>query len=191
MKRSKTAPTWIILDNRSRRSDKNDQMINLSFGNASGGIMWDFMAVTKALADENRVRMLLALQKQELCLCQLIELVKLAPSTVSKHMSILRSARLVDARKDGRWMYYRLVRIEIFADRPRGHRLGAEIVGRRSANQSATQNGWNKSSRWTRTNCAKANARRNLARAIKNNAPLRLRVPPTISMMHPSNPPQN
>ena len=72
--------------------------------------MWDFMAVTKALADENRVRLLLALQKQELCLCQLIELVRLAPSTVSKHMSILRSARLVDARKDGRWMYYRLSR---------------------------------------------------------------------------------
>ncbi len=70
--------------------------------------MWDFMAVTKSLADENRVRMLLALQKQELCVCQIIELVKLAPSTVSKHMSILRAARLVDARKDGRWMYYRI-----------------------------------------------------------------------------------
>ena len=70
--------------------------------------MWDFMAATKALADENRVRMLLALQKQELCLCQIIKLVNLAPSTVSKHMSILRAARLVDARKDGRWMYYRL-----------------------------------------------------------------------------------
>ena len=75
--------------------------------------MWDFMAVTKALADENRVRMLLALQKQELCVCQIIELVKLAPSTVSKHMSILRAARLVDARKDGRWMFYRLAGLAI------------------------------------------------------------------------------
>ena len=89
-------------------ADKNCLTTNWSVGNTPGDIMWDFMAVTKALADENRVRMLLALQKQELCLCQLIELVKLAPSTVSKHMSILRSARLVDARKDGRWMYYRL-----------------------------------------------------------------------------------
>jgi DNA-binding transcriptional ArsR family regulator len=70
--------------------------------------MRDFMAITKALADENRVRMLLALQKQELCLCQIIELVNLAPSTVSKHMSILRAGRLVDARKEGRWMHYRL-----------------------------------------------------------------------------------
>jgi ArsR family transcriptional regulator len=79
-----------------------------SFCESTGGTMWDFMAVTKALADENRVRMLLALLKQELCVCQIIELIKLAPSTVSKHMSILRAARLVDARKDGRWMYYRL-----------------------------------------------------------------------------------
>jgi ArsR family transcriptional regulator len=92
----------------SLEADKNSQLTKWSFIEPPGGVMWDFMAVTKALADENRVRLLLALQKQELCVCQLIELVKLAPSTVSKHMSILRSARLVDARKDGRWMYYRL-----------------------------------------------------------------------------------
>ena len=42
--------------------------------------LWDFMAISKALGDENRVRMLLALRKQELCLCQIIELVGLAPS---------------------------------------------------------------------------------------------------------------
>jgi ArsR family transcriptional regulator, arsenate/arsenite/antimonite-responsive transcriptional repressor len=70
--------------------------------------MRDFMAITKALADENRVRMLLALRDGELCACQIIELVQLAPSTVSKHMSILKQARLVDSRKDGRWVYYRL-----------------------------------------------------------------------------------
>jgi DNA-binding transcriptional ArsR family regulator len=70
--------------------------------------LWDFMAITKALADENRVRMLLALRDRELCLCQIIELVALAPSTVSKHMSILRQSRLVEGRKSGRWMYYRL-----------------------------------------------------------------------------------
>jgi ArsR family transcriptional regulator, arsenate/arsenite/antimonite-responsive transcriptional repressor len=89
-------------------SDNNSLLMKWSIIEPSGGVMWDFMSVAKALADENRVRLLLALQNQELCVCQLIELIKLAPSTVSKHMSILRSARLVDARKDGRWMYYRL-----------------------------------------------------------------------------------
>ena len=70
--------------------------------------MLDFLNITKALAEENRLRILLALEGQELCVCQLIELLELAPSTVSKHMSVLRQARLVDGRKDGRWMYYRL-----------------------------------------------------------------------------------
>ena len=70
--------------------------------------MHNFMAITKALADENRVRVILALSHQELCVCQIIELLALAPSTVSKHMSILKQARLVEARKEGRWVYYRL-----------------------------------------------------------------------------------
>jgi DNA-binding transcriptional ArsR family regulator len=70
--------------------------------------MFEIMAVTKALADETRVRLLAALQDGELCVCQLIELIGLAPSTVSKHLSILRSARLIEGRKNGRWMYYRL-----------------------------------------------------------------------------------
>jgi DNA-binding transcriptional ArsR family regulator len=45
----------------------------------------------------------------ELCVCQVTEVLQLAPSTVSKHMSILRQAGLVEARKEGRWIYYRLV----------------------------------------------------------------------------------
>jgi ArsR family transcriptional regulator len=70
--------------------------------------MQDVMDSLKALGDENRVRILLALQDGELCVCQVIELLGLAASTVSKHLSILRSARLVESRKDGRWIYYQL-----------------------------------------------------------------------------------
>lgn len=70
--------------------------------------MREFMKITKALADENRVRMLLALRKGELCVCQITELFGLAPSTVSKHLSILYQAGLAESRKDGRWIYYRL-----------------------------------------------------------------------------------
>jgi DNA-binding transcriptional ArsR family regulator len=69
--------------------------------------MREFLAVTKALSDANRVRMLLSLRGRELCVCQIIELFRLAPSTVSKHMWILSQARLVERRKEGRWMYYR------------------------------------------------------------------------------------
>jgi DNA-binding transcriptional ArsR family regulator len=67
-----------------------------------------FMNITKALADENRIRTLLALRKGELCVCQITELFGLAPSTISKHLSILSQAGLVESRKDGRWIYYKL-----------------------------------------------------------------------------------
>jgi DNA-binding transcriptional ArsR family regulator len=70
--------------------------------------MRDLLDITKALADRNRLRAVVALEGGELCVCQIIELLGLAPSTVSKHMSILRQARLVDTRKDGRWVHYRL-----------------------------------------------------------------------------------
>lgn len=69
--------------------------------------MRDLMAVLKALADENRVRILLAVQGRELCVCQIVELLGLAQSTVSKHLSILHQARLIDARKESRWIFYR------------------------------------------------------------------------------------
>jgi len=70
--------------------------------------MREFMALTKALADPNRVRILLALRRGELCVCQITELFGLAPSTVSKHLSILHQAGLIQSRKTERWVYYRL-----------------------------------------------------------------------------------
>src|ERR1035441_4586862 len=70
--------------------------------------MREFMAVARALGDENRVRMLRALQGGELCVCQITELFGLAASTTSKHLSILYQAGLLDSRKHGRWMYYSL-----------------------------------------------------------------------------------
>ena len=60
----------------------------------------------KALADETRLRILALLQNRELCACQIIELFDLANSTISKHLAILRQAGLIQARKQGRWIYF-------------------------------------------------------------------------------------
>jgi DNA-binding transcriptional ArsR family regulator len=70
--------------------------------------MKETMAITKALSDESRTRVLVFLRDGELCVCQIIELLGLAPSTVSKHLNILYQAGLLESRKDGRWIYYRL-----------------------------------------------------------------------------------
>jgi len=66
------------------------------------------LRVTKALSDLQRVRILMMLQDGELCVCRIVGVLELAASTVSKHLSILSEADLVEVRKDGRWAYYRL-----------------------------------------------------------------------------------
>ncbi|HUC84439.1 MAG TPA: metalloregulator ArsR/SmtB family transcription factor [Candidatus Acidoferrales bacterium] len=68
----------------------------------------ELVKITRALADSSRVRVLLALRRRELCVCQIVELLRLAPSTISKHLSILHQAGLILSRKDERWVYYRL-----------------------------------------------------------------------------------
>ncbi len=65
--------------------------------------------MAKALADGNRMRIIGALMEHdELCVCQITEMVQLSTATVSRHMSILQHARLVRSRKEGRWVFYRL-----------------------------------------------------------------------------------
>lgn len=64
--------------------------------------------VFKALSDLNRLRILMSLRSGQLCVCQIIALVGLAPSTVSKHLSILHQADLVETEKQGKWIHYRL-----------------------------------------------------------------------------------
>ena len=70
--------------------------------------MRDVLSITKALSDETRVRALLSVEDGELCLCQIIDVLALAPSTVSQHMKVLQQARLVERRKRGKWHFYRL-----------------------------------------------------------------------------------
>lgn len=64
--------------------------------------------VAQALSDTNRARVLAFLRHGELCLCQIVGMLGLAPSTVSRHMSLLTQAGLATARKEGRWMYFGL-----------------------------------------------------------------------------------
>lgn len=70
--------------------------------------MNETVSIAKALADRTRLRILMALTVGELCVCQIVELCSLAPSTISKHLQLLTHAGLIASRKDGRWIYYRL-----------------------------------------------------------------------------------
>jgi DNA-binding transcriptional ArsR family regulator len=64
--------------------------------------------IFKALGDPTRVRLLSALATAELCVCDLAALLSLSESAVSHQLRLLRSLRLVRARRDGRMVFYRL-----------------------------------------------------------------------------------
>lgn len=68
------------------------------------------VATMKALSDRNRLRIFLALQDyEELCACQITELLEVSGATASKHLGILQKAGLIQSRKDGKWTLYRLL----------------------------------------------------------------------------------
>jgi len=65
----------------------------------------------KALSDPIRLRIILLLQAEgELCVCDLMAVLKLPQSTVSRHLAYLKRSCWVDIRRDGVWMYYSLSR---------------------------------------------------------------------------------
>ena len=70
--------------------------------------MRHFEAVLKAAGDPTRTRILKLLQGGELCVCQIQAVLGIATSTVSKHLSTLKSAGLVEDRRDGKWIHYGL-----------------------------------------------------------------------------------
>ena len=74
-------------------------------------VLTQFMAVSKALADDKRVRIVALLRHRCLCVCQITAVLNLAPSTISKHLSILRQARLIEMEKEGHWIHCRLTKV--------------------------------------------------------------------------------
>jgi ArsR family transcriptional regulator len=62
----------------------------------------------RALSDRTRLRILHLLRGGELCVCDLVEVLGAPQPLVSRHLGYLRRAGLVQARKEGLWMYYRL-----------------------------------------------------------------------------------
>jgi ArsR family transcriptional regulator len=66
----------------------------------------DIAKTYKALSDPNRLRILNILRLRKLCVCEITEILDLATSTVSQHLSILQSAGFIQQEKDGKWVNY-------------------------------------------------------------------------------------
>jgi len=71
----------------------------------------EIAVLMQGLADINRLRIVnLLLQRTELCVCDIERVLEIPQTRVSRHLSILRHAGLVSARREGRWIHYRLQR---------------------------------------------------------------------------------
>ncbi len=68
-------------------------------------------ALFKALSDETRLRILGLLLSGEVCVCDIHESLKIPQSKASRHLAYLRRAGLVDTRRSGLWIHYRLGRV--------------------------------------------------------------------------------
>jgi ArsR family transcriptional regulator len=88
-------------------------------------MFWSYQkisSVLRVLADQRRLRIMNALMRKELCVCELVEVLVLPQYEVSRCLALLKNAGLVEYRRDGRWAYYSI------ADSIRGEPFFAELL---------------------------------------------------------------
>jgi ArsR family transcriptional regulator len=82
-------------------------MIKIEYSNI-GGHKVEIIEVLKALAHENRIRILNLLAKSELCVCELENIMQVNQSNASRHLAKLKQVNLIKGRKKAQWIYYHL-----------------------------------------------------------------------------------
>jgi ArsR family transcriptional regulator len=71
---------------------------------------FDMVRLFAALADPTRLRLLNLMNGREVCVCYFVEILKQGQPKISRHLAYLRRAGIVNARRDGKWMHYRIER---------------------------------------------------------------------------------
>lgn len=64
--------------------------------------------ILQILADRTRLRLLNLMSGQEICVCYLVEVLRTSQPKISRHLALLRKAGIVAARREGKWMHYRI-----------------------------------------------------------------------------------
>ena len=70
----------------------------------------DLVLLFAALADRTRLRLLNLIAGREVCVCYLVEILRQGQPKISRHLAYLRNAGIVSARREGKWMHYRMER---------------------------------------------------------------------------------
>lgn len=78
----------------------------------SEDFLFDMETFFMALADKTRLRLLNLMRESEICVCFFTEVLEESQPKISRHLAYLRNAGIVQARRDGKWMHYRIVKPE-------------------------------------------------------------------------------
>jgi ArsR family transcriptional regulator len=70
---------------------------------------FDKQTFFSALADRTRLRLLNLMRNDEVCVCFFVEILRTNQPKISRHLAYMRRAGIVDARREGSWMHYRIV----------------------------------------------------------------------------------
>ncbi len=76
----------------------------------TGGVKNDLASLFQALGDRTRLRLLHLMTGGEICVCYFVEILGESQPKISRHLAYLRRAGIVAARREGKWMHYRIVR---------------------------------------------------------------------------------
>jgi ArsR family transcriptional regulator, arsenate/arsenite/antimonite-responsive transcriptional repressor len=101
--------------------------------------LFDMETFFMALADKTRLRLLNLMREDEICVCFFTEVLEESQPKVSRHLAYLRNAGIVEARRDGKWMHYRIIKPE--------NAFAAQVLGdtlRWLESESAMQNDYRK-----------------------------------------------
>jgi ArsR family transcriptional regulator, arsenate/arsenite/antimonite-responsive transcriptional repressor len=71
---------------------------------------FDVVRLLAALADPTRLRLLNLMDGREVCVCYFVEILKQGQPKISRHLAYLRRGGIVEARREGKWMHYRIER---------------------------------------------------------------------------------
>lgn len=83
--------------------------VNANIFNVTAKAQFDLARFFQALGDKTRLRLLNLMGEREICVCYFVEILDLPQPKISRHLAYLRSAGIVAARREGKWMHYSIV----------------------------------------------------------------------------------
>jgi ArsR family transcriptional regulator, arsenate/arsenite/antimonite-responsive transcriptional repressor len=101
---------WASCAQYTRHAAPETHMWDIKQETGKAGISMDMVNVLKALSDETRLRIVNLLYEREMCVCDIMESLRIPQTKASRHLAVLKSSGVVSDRKSAQWVYYSIVK---------------------------------------------------------------------------------